>query len=1230
MKTALATVEHPGDERKSVQTRALFDTGSQFSYITEKLRARLALPLCREEQVSLYAFGEREPKPQRIGLVRLRVIFCDGDTEVVTVRVVPLITGCDTCYYRVCSEALPILRGLQLADAYFGQSDATLNVLFGLDCYDRFVRPGKREVVPGVFLTPSKFGDILSGALPPFQNMEHDSRSNVAVTFVSSLQDAPEMWRLESIGIVDDPREKDDEVAEQQFEDTIRLREGRYHVSWPWKSRHPFLPSNFQLSLVRLRSLLQKLRSDPVLAAGYAKVLDEQLKLGMIEPITETEAEGPVHYVPHHPVLREDHATTKIRIVFDASAKRNKSSPSLNECLYRGPLLLRDLAGILLRFRLKRVAIVADIEKAFLQVGLNEDARDVVRFLWLKDPGKLELEQNLQAYRFTRVPFGVISSPFLLAAVLRHHLLAKDSAWAREMLANLYVDNLFLSAHSVEEGSECVRVARELLLEASMSLREFASNVPAVLGVLAPELKQSEKEVKVLGLKWNLAEDTLRIAEPPTDSIRTPRTKREFLSLVANVYDPLGFLSPALLPLKMLVRELWLANMDWDQEISLEFSERLPPLLADLADAPTVTLPRWVGVSNGGDLQLHVYADASKHACCAAAYLRVGNSERAETSLLFAKVRLAPKETTIPRLELLAVLIGARIASFVQKEIPVPFSRRILWTDSKCVMHWLRSTKVLSVFVENRLKEIRNAGNLEFRYVPTSNNPADLGTRPTASFASLRNSMWFAGPDWLALPMEQWPTSDLTVDSETIEKIRSEWKNSEKLCEVSFVLHEPLSPPFALEIARYSSLVKLLRVTATCGLALCKLRKSRAKSDCVGVADLNVARESWDKFVQCQELGEVFRLLSAGKTNVVIRSLRLFLDAKGLIRCGGRLENAEMSRDETNPKLLPEKSMYTRFVVMHYHEKALHAGVSQTLALVRSEYWIPSGRTVVSSVLHRCLKCRKYKGAAYRLPPMAQLPMERVTESHAFAYVGIDFFDPLQARAGKKTLKVYTVIFACIATRAINLELVDDMIAGQFLLALRRFVPRRGKPLQIVSDNALQFGMSKRILEAMWPKFAEDPDVRSYLCGEGIEWKFLIPQAPWMGGFYERLMGIVKAHLRKVLGKLILSRQQLEVLLFEIENIVNSRPLSYVLIDFSGERALTPSNFLLVNNKTSSLARSEILPFEPKEGSGGALLQNWLKGVKHLDAFWKRWRIEYLLALRERQGWEVDQKGHVA
>ena len=171
---------------------------------------------------------------------------------------------------------------------------------------------------------------------------------------------------------------------------------------------------------------------------------------------------------------------------------------------------------------------------------------------------------------------------------------------------------------------------------------------------------------------------------------------------MANVKEPLRFLSPALLPLKRLVIDLWLAKLEWAQLIHLCFSELLPPLLSDLPNVATMTVPRWLGVINGGDLQLHVYADASKHACSAAAYILVGNAEGAEASLLCAKVRLAPRETSIHRLEQLVVLNDARIATFLGKEIPVRFSSRILFTDSEFVMPWLCSMKIRLVFVENR------------------------------------------------------------------------------------------------------------------------------------------------------------------------------------------------------------------------------------------------------------------------------------------------------------------------------------------------------------------------------------------------------------------------------------------------------------------------------------------------------------------------------------------------
>ena len=144
-------------------------------------------------------------------------------------------------------------------------------------------------------------------------------------------------------------------------------------------------------------------------------VIKEQLEKGIIEKVDGTMSDGRIYYIPHHAVLTPQKTTTKMRVVYDASAKPKEHYKSLNECLFRGPVMLQDLVGLLLRFRLHRVAITADIEKAFLQIGLQPGERNVTRFLWIKDNDRMSTYCiNIQEYIFCRIPFCVIASPFPL------------------------------------------------------------------------------------------------------------------------------------------------------------------------------------------------------------------------------------------------------------------------------------------------------------------------------------------------------------------------------------------------------------------------------------------------------------------------------------------------------------------------------------------------------------------------------------------------------------------------------------------------------------------------------------------------------------------------------------------------------------------------------------------------------------------------------------------------
>ena len=206
------------------------------------------------------------------------------------------------------------------------------------------------------------------------------------------------------------------------------------------------------------------------------------------------------HYIPHHAVITPQKETTKVRIVYDGSARTRKGNPSLNDCLFRGPVLLEDLAGLLMRFRLHKIAIVADIEKAFLQIGIAPKDRDMVRFLWLKDPTRLITENNIQIYRFCRVLFGLNCSPALLAQTIQHHLRSIGTPAAKKILRNLYVDNVLTGVETVNEGIELYREGKDIFSSASMNLREWMSNSRELCKNIPTEDRAKANGMKVLGV----------------------------------------------------------------------------------------------------------------------------------------------------------------------------------------------------------------------------------------------------------------------------------------------------------------------------------------------------------------------------------------------------------------------------------------------------------------------------------------------------------------------------------------------------------------------------------------------------------------------------------------------------------------------------------------------------------------------------------------------------------
>ena len=247
----------------------------------------------------------------------------------------------------------------------------------------------------------------------------------------------------------------------------------------------------------------------------------------------------------------------------------------------------------------------------------------------------------------------------------------------------------------------------------------------------------------------------------------------------------------------------------------------------------------------------------------------------------------------------------------------------------------------------------------------------------------------------------------------------------------------------------------------------------------------------------------------------LIRQLRLFLDTDNLLRCGGRINNAPLSTATKFPYLLPKNHPFTDLVVYSAHENILHSGVNSTMTTLRQTYWIPSIRQYVRKLLRRCVNCRKVTGTAYTRPDPPPLPKSRTTETEPFTTTGVDFIGALYVRDNNGETKVYIFLFTFAVTRAVHVEIVTDLSTECFLNAFRRFASRKSLPQRMISDNASTYLSAADELRALFNSQA----LHDSLSKRGVEWKFIPKRAPWFGGLWERLIGLTKTTLKKILGR---------------------------------------------------------------------------------------------------------------
>ncbi|XP_042909029.2 uncharacterized protein [Parasteatoda tepidariorum] len=311
--------------------------------------------------------------------------------------------------------------------------------------------------------------------------------------------------------------------------------------------------SKTQTQELALKHFRETVSRDTNRLNDYQEVFNQWEKEGIIEQVNEgndySKSFG-IHYLPHRAIFK-DNSTTKVRPVFDGSAK-TKNSVSINECIEKGPNLIEIIPAVLNRFRWGKIGVISDVKQAFLQIPLNESDRDCLRFMWLKDGDP----QKIITYRHCRVVFGISCSLFLLAAVLNHVLDQVEEplkSLAVKIKDSMYVDNCIASVDSVSELEHFRSESQRILKAAKFDLRGWENNNLLEMNEFVQDNPNCEREVSVLGLKWDKQNDTLSCELVKEENNSEPVTKRKILSMAHQLFDPIGFTCPITLIPKLLL-----------------------------------------------------------------------------------------------------------------------------------------------------------------------------------------------------------------------------------------------------------------------------------------------------------------------------------------------------------------------------------------------------------------------------------------------------------------------------------------------------------------------------------------------------------------------------------------------------------------------------------------------------------------------------------------------------